>query len=175
VDVPLRGSAAWLRYQASLAPWLQVTPWLLYLSGDRPPPEKSRLGLPAGYDAFLGVNPWVTVTNLFFRGGLSENFTSRQATAPGVNGRGVIAPGLDVVLDLGRDVDLLARAAWLRAEDDGPWGGRTYGTEVDLTATWEPAPWLAFGAEFDVLLGGDFFGGGRPVYKTVLAVDFRSP
>ena len=175
VDVPLRGSAAWLRYRVSPLPWLSVTPWFLYLSGDRPPPEKARLGLDSGYGAFLGVNPYVTATNLFFRGGLSETFAARQATAPGVNGRGVIAPGLDVEIDVGRDVDLLARAAWLQAEDDGPWGGRTYGTELDLQATWEPAPWISVGGEVDVLLPGDFFGGGRTVFKSVLGVDLRTP
>lgn len=174
-DIPLRGSAAWLRYQASPWPWLSVTPWFLYLSGDRPPPEKNRLGLPNGYGAFLGINPYVTATNLFFGGGLSETFAAREATAPGVNGRGVVAPGLNVELDLGNDVDLLARAAWLRAEYDGPWRGRTYGTELDLSATWEPAPWISFGVEFDVLVPGDFYGGGRNVYKSVLAVDLRTP
>jgi hypothetical protein len=175
VDIPLKGSAAWVRYQLSPWPWLSVTPWFLYLSGDRTPPEKARLGMPAGYDAFLGVTPYLTATNLFFRGGLSETFAARQATAPGVNGRGVISPGLNVELDLGHDVELLARAAWLRAEDAGPWGGRTYGTEVDLSATWEPAPWITVGAELDVLLPGDFFGGNRTVYKSVLAVDLRTP
>jgi hypothetical protein len=175
VDIPLRGSAAWLRYQVSPWSWLSVTPWFLYLSGDRPPTEKARLGLPQGYDAFLGVNPYLTATNLFFRGGLSETFAARQATAPGVNGRGVIAPGLNVELDLGTDVDLLARAAWLRAEYDGPWRGRTYGTEVDLSATWEPARWITFGLEVDVLVPGDFYGGGKTVYKTVLGIDLRTP
>jgi len=174
-DTPLRGSAAWLRYQVSPWPWLQVTPWFLYLSGDRPPPEKRALGLPAGYGAFLGVNPYVTATNLFFRGGLSETFAARQATAPGVNGRGVIAPGIDLELDAGPDVDLEARVAWLGAEDAGPWGGKTYGTEVDLSATWAPATWVSVGAELDVLLPGDFFGVGATVYKTVLAVDFHTP
>ena len=94
---------------------------------------------------------------------------------PGVNGRGVIAPGLNVELDAGRDVDLEARVAWLRAEDAGPWGGTSYGTEIDLSASWEPARWLSFGAELDLLLPGDFFGGGKTVFKTVLAVDFRTP
>ncbi len=175
VDIPLRGSAAWLRYQISPWPWLQVTPWFLYLSGDRPPPEKRRLGLPQGYGAFLGVTPYVTATNLFFRGGLSETFAARQATAPGVNGRGVIAPGLDLQVDAGPDVDLEARVAWLQAEDDGPWGGRRYGAEVDLSARWEATRWLSLGAELDVLWPGDFFGGGATVYKTVLAVDLLTP
>ena len=175
VDIPLRGSAAWLRYRVSPWPWLQVTPWFLYLSGDRPPPEKRRLGLPQGYGAFLGVTPYVTATNLFFRGGLSETFAARQATAPGVNGRGVIAPGLDLQVDAGPDVDLEARVAWLQAEDAGPWGGRRYGAEVDLSARWEATRWLSLGAELDVLWPGDFFGGGATVYKTVLAVDLLTP
>jgi hypothetical protein len=174
-DIPLSGTAAWLRYEWSPVDWLSVTPWFLYLSGDRPPPEKARLGLPQGYGAFLGINPWVTATNLFFRGGLSETFAARQATAAGVNGRGVISPGLTAVFDLGRDVDLTSRVAWLTAEDTGPWGGKVYGTELDLLVSWEPQPWLQVGAEFDVLRPGDFFGGGQTVYKSVLAVDLHTP
>jgi hypothetical protein len=174
-DIPLKGSAAWLRWEWSPADWVSVTPWFLYLSGDRPPPEKARLGLPQGYDAFLGINPWVTATNLFFRGGLSETFAARQVTAAGVNGRGVIAPGLTAVFDVGPYVDVTTRAAWLTAEDAGPWGGKVYGTEVDLMATWQPTPWVQLGAEFDVLFPGDFFGGSGNVYKSILALDVHTP
>jgi len=174
-DVPLHGRALQVRWTWSPSPWLEVTPWLLYLSGDRPPAEKHRLGLPAGYHGFLGVTPYLAATNLFFGGGLSETFAARQATAPGVNGRGVLAPGLEVALDPAEAVALLARVAWLRAEDAGPYGGRTYGTELDLTARWSPRPWLALAAEGDVLWPGDFFGGDRAVTKAILAVDLLTP
>jgi hypothetical protein len=174
-DVRLTGRAVSLRWTWSPASWLGVTPWFLYLSGDRPPTEKRRLGLPQGYAGFLGVAPYVTSTNLFFLGGLSETFAARLATAPGVSGRGVIAPGLSAEADLPGEVGLVGRAAWLRAEDAGPYGGRTYGTELDLTARWWVRPWLALAAEGDVLLPGDFFGGDRAVSKVVLGLDLLTP
>jgi hypothetical protein len=175
VDIPLRGAAARLRWEVGLTDRLTVAVTGLYLSGDRPPTEKRRLGLPPGYDGFLGVTPWITETGLFFGGGLSESFAARQASAPGVNGRGVLAPVLELSADLPGAVDLSVRGAWLVAEDAGPFGGRVYGTEADLVARWEPAPWLALGLEADVLFPGDFFGGREPVSRLVLAVDARTP
>lgn len=174
-DVPLRGRAAWLRWEWSPAGWVTLSPWLLYLSGDRPPTEKHRLGLPAGYAGFLGVTPSMPVTSLFFGGGLAETFAAPRATAPGVNGRGVVAPGLTATFDLPREVTLTGRLAWLRAEDAGPYGGRTYGTEADLDARWPLRPWLALAAEADVLWPGDFFGGRTPISKAILAVDVATP
>lgn len=174
-QIPLSGRAAHLRWGWSPVDWLTVEPWLLYLSGDRPPTEKARLGLPAGYAGFLGVTPFVAATNLFFSGGLSEGFAARQASAPGVNGRGVLAPGLTVEADLPAEVGLVARAAWLRAKDRGPFGGLVYGTELDLSATWAPLAWLSLGAEADVLLPGDFFGGAAPITKLLLALDVGTP
>jgi hypothetical protein len=171
----LTGQALSLRWDWSPAGWFTVSPWFLYLSGDRPPTEKARLGLPAGYSGFLGVTPFVTATNLFFGGGLSESFAARQATAPGVSGRGVIAPGLTVEADLPAEVDLTARAAWLLAEDAGPYGGKVYGTEVDLTVRWSPLGWISLAAEADLLLPGDFFGGDRAISKVILAVDLLTP
>ena len=121
------------------------------------------------------MTPFVTATNLFFGGGLSESFAARQATAPGVSGRGVIAPGLALEVDLPAEVDLTARAAWLLAEDAGPYGGKVYGTEVDLTVRWSPLRWLSLAAEADLLLPGDFFGGDRAISKVILAVDLLTP
>lgn len=174
-DVPLSGRALHLRWEASAGDRVSVTPWLLYLSGDRPPTEKARLGLPPGYAGFLGIAPWVTATNLFFGGGLSESFAARQASAPGVNGRGVLAPGLTVEADLPGGVAAAARGAWLVAEDRGPYGGKVYGAEVDLSATWAVRDWLTVGAEADALFPGDFFLGRETVYKAVVAVDLLTP
>lgn len=174
-DVSLSGRALSLRWEASAGDRLTVTPWFLYLSGDRPPTEKARLGLPQGYAGFLGITPYVTATNLFFGGGLSESFAARQASAPGVNGRGVVAPGLTVEADLPGGVTAAARGAWLLAEDRGPYGGKVYGTEVDLTAAVALRDWLTVGAEADALFPGDFFLGRDPVYKAILAVDLLTP
>jgi hypothetical protein len=174
-EIGLSGRALHLRWEASAGDRVSVTPWFLYLSGDRPPTEKARLGLPAGYAGFLGIAPYVTATNLFFGGGLSESFAARQASAPGVNGRGVIAPGLTVEADLPGGLAAAARGAWLLAEDRGPYGGRVYGTEVDLSATWAIRDWLTVGAEADALFPGDFFLGRDTVFKAVVALDLLTP
>jgi len=174
-EVPLSGQAAQVRWAWSPADWLAVTPWFLYLSGDRSPYEKRRLALDGGYAGFLGVTPFVTATNLFFQGGVSEAYSSRQVSAPGVNGRGVVAPGLTVEVGLPGGVDLTARGAWLEAAVAGPFGGRRYGTEVDLELAWQPAGWLTVALEGDVLLPGDFFAGARPISKVVLALDLEGP
>jgi hypothetical protein len=158
-----------LRAQA----WREVElgAFFLFLSGDLPPTEKSRRGVSPRYDGFLGVAPFVTTTNIFFNGGVSESFASRQATAPGVNGRGVIAPGVTASWDPARSFGVDARAAYLLADEVGPFGGRVYGPELDLELSWSPAGWIAFAAEGDVLFPGSFFAGRRPVTKVVLGVD----
>jgi hypothetical protein len=57
----------------------------------------------------------------------------------------------------------------------GPYGGKGYGTELDLTGTFSPVPWLALGLEVDALWPGDFYGGDDTVYRTVLALDVLTP
>jgi hypothetical protein len=158
-----------LRAQA----WREVElgAFFLFLSGDLPPTEKSRRGVSPSYSGFLGIAPFVTATNIFFNGGVSESFASRQETAPGVNGRGVIAPGLTASWDPGASLGVDARAAYLVADEPGPFGGRVYGTELDLDLSWSPAAWITLAAEGDVLFPGNFFAGRRPVTKVVLGVD----
>jgi hypothetical protein len=145
----------------------------LFLSGDVPPPERARLGLPERYGGFLGVSPWITATNLFFAGGLSETFAARQATAPGVNGRGVFGPILRAVYEPSPLLRAEVKGAFLAAEEVGPLGGRVYGPEADLNLRWAPLTWLALSAEADWLFPGDFFGGGPPMRKLVVGLDFE--
>ena len=178
-DVPLRGRLASLRWDSDLGSRAQAGAFFLYLSGGLPPvrgPAGSALpGRDSSYDAFLGIAPFITATNLFFGGGLSETFASRQVTAPGVNGRGVIAPGVSLAVDPLPKVTVQGRAAWLRADVTGPYGGKVYGTEGDLEITWQARDWLLFGLEMDALWPGDFYAGRDTVYKTVLAVDLVTP
>lgn len=178
-DVPLRGRLASVRWESDLGEKVSVGTFFLYLSGGLPPvrgPAGNALaGRDDSYDAFLGISPFVTATNLFFGGGLSDTFAARQVSAPGVNGRGVVAPGLTVSVDPLPGVSLTGKAAWLRADVTGPFGGKIYGTEADLALTWAPRDWLLIGAELDALWPGDFYAGRDTVYKTVLAVDFLTP
>jgi hypothetical protein len=178
-DVPLRGRLASLRWDSDLGDKLSAGAFFLYFSGGLPPvtgPRGNALpGRDETYDAFLGISPFVTATNLFFGGGLSETFASRQATAPGVNGRGVVAPGLTLAFDPVPKVSLTAKGAWLRSDVSGPYGGKVYGVEADLGVTWAVRDWLLLGAEVDALWPGDFYAGRETITKTVLAVDLVTP
>jgi len=167
----LFGELAHLRLRGSLSSMLEVGGFFLFLSGDQPPMVKAAQGLAARYGGFLGVSPYVTDTNIFFNGGISESFAARQATAPGVNGRGVIAPGLTLSFDPFQSFGVDARGAYLLAPSLGPFGGRVYGPEVDLELTYSPLRWLILAAEGDVLFPGDFFPAGPAVTKVVLGVD----
>jgi len=148
---------------------------LLWMSGDVPPPERTRLGLPPRYGGFVGLAPWVTATNLFFRGGLSETFAARQASAPGVNGRGVYGPIVRAAWDPAPSLRAEAKAAFLAAPEVGPYGGRVYGPEVDLHLRWSPHPQLALTGEADALWPGSFYGGHRPVSKLIAGLELFTP
>jgi hypothetical protein len=165
------GQLAHLRLRARAGREIELGGFFLFLSGDLPPSEKARLGLPARYGGFLGIAPFITDTNIFFNGGVAESFAARQATAPGVNGRGVVAPGVTASWDPVRALAFDARAAYLVAPEVGPFGGRLYGPEVDLEVTWSPLSWLRFAVEGDALFPGDFFAGRAPVTKVVVGVD----
>lgn len=178
-DVPLRGRLASARWDSDLGDKVSAGAFFLYMSGGLPPvrgPRGSSIpGRDTSYDAFLGISPFVTATNLFFGGGLSDTFAARQVSAPGVNGRGVVAPGVTLSVDPVPKLSVEAKAAWLRADVTGPFGGKIYGTEADLGLTFAAVDWLLLGAELDVLWPGDFYPARDPVYKTVLAVDLVTP
>jgi hypothetical protein len=165
-------SAAWeVRVRAA---WL-LGARLLWLSGGAPPAEAERLGLPRRYGGFIGLAPWITATNLFFRGGLSETFAARQASAPGVNGRGVYGPIVRAAWDPDPGLRAEARAALLLAPVVGPTGGRVYGPEVDLNLRWSPFAGLALTGEADALWPGSFYGGHRPVTRLIAGIELSAP
>ena len=174
-DVPVEGLLGRLRWRFAWTPAVSTGAFLIYQSGDLPPAERALVALPVRYHGFLGVNPFVTDLNLFFNGGISESFADRRATAPGVNGRGVIAPGLSAAWDPSVELSLEGRSALLWADQDGPYGGRVYGVEVDLNASWYPLRWLALLAEADVLFPGDFFPSSAPMRRIILGVNLSTP
>ena len=92
-----------------------------------------------------------------------------------MSGRGVVAPGVNFVADPTSALSVATRATFLASAATGPFGGRRYGTELDLDLTWAPREWLLVGAELDVLFPGDFFPAGRTIYKSILAVDLVTP
>lgn len=166
----VHGRAARAAWEASLPAGVSTEASFVWLSGGSLTREPG-----ASYDGFLGVVPYVPHTNLFFRAGLANTFVAREATAPGVNGRGVLSPALRVSWDPTDDLGFDVRGAWLRADRTGPFGGKVYGWEVDAQGSWQALPWLAFQLEGDVLLPGDFYGGQDTVYRAILAVDVVTP
>ncbi|MGC3999938.1 MAG: hypothetical protein QM767_21860 [Anaeromyxobacter sp.] len=180
-DLTIHGTLVSARWEWALRQ-VRTSASFLYASGgelprsqpatspDDPPPPMT-----GTYRGFLGVSPLLTETSIFFRGGLSEQLGARLATAPGVNGRGVIAPVLGLGWDPAETFSLDLRGAWLQADADGPYGGRGYGTELDLVARWEPLTWLRVGAEADVLFPGDFYPSNQPVQQAILALDVVTP
>jgi len=174
-DVKLRGRLLSARWDVDLGERIGLGAFFLHVSGGTFPLARPGETATGEYRGFLGIAPFVTATNLFFGGGLSESFAARQSAAPGVNGRGVTAPGLSLTFDPTDALGLELKAAYLTAPVEGPFGGRVYGTELDLVLSWSPREWLVFGAELDVLWPGDFFAGDETVYKTVLALDFVTP
>lgn len=175
-DVSVLGWAASSSYEVRIHRDLLLGARFLWLSGDVPPEEKVRFNLPRRYGGFVGVAPWITATNLFFKGGLSETFAARQASAPGVNGRGVYGPVLRALWEPTEGFQAEVKGAWLAAPEDGPFGGRVYGPEVDLNLRWAPLSWLAVSLEADQLWAGDFYGPDRaPVKKLILGVDLSTP
>jgi hypothetical protein len=178
--VALRGQLVSVRYDVDLGPGVDGGAAFLYLSGGTLPRRSldSNGELPPAtgtYRGFVGISPFLTETAIFFGGGLSEAFADRQARAAGVNGRGVIAPVLSLAYAPRETVDLRLRGAYLQAPARGPFGGRIYGTETDLEATWQARPWLRVGVEGDVLFPGDFFPSRRPITRAVLALDVQTP
>ena len=171
-DVKLDGRLLSVTWDSDLGKRVRLGAFFLYLSGGTFPAGQDTTG---SYGGFLGIAPFITATNLFFAGGLSESFAARQSTAPGVNGRGVAAPGLSLSFDPTDALGLDLRAAYLTAPVNGPTGGNVYGTEVDGGFSWSVRPWLVLGAELDVLWPGSFYAGDRTVYKTILALDVVTP
>lgn len=173
--VPVRGLLGRARWRLAWTPAFAIGAFAIFESGDLPPVERALVALPQRYDGFLGVAPYVTDLNLFFNGGISESFANRHATAPGVNGRGVIAPGLSASWNPSLELSLESRGAWLVADETGPYGGRVYGMEIDLDVSWSPWRWLALLAEADVLFPGDFFPSADPMRRFIVGVNLSTP
>ncbi len=173
--VPVEGLLGRARWRLAWTPAFATGAFVVFESGDLPPVERALVALPQRYDGFLGVAPYVTELNLFFNGGISESFANRHATAPGVNGRGVIAPGLSASWNPSLELSLESRGAWLVADETGPFGGRVYGMEIDLNVSWSPWRWLALLAEADVLFPGDFFPSADPMRRFIVGVNLSTP
>lgn len=176
VDVPVLGWMTSLRWTTQPGGGFTISPFFIWLTGqDATSAQQMASGGAGTWTGFLAVSPYITATNLFFRGGISESYADRRAAASGVNARGVVTPGVEVGWSPGAGFDLTLKAAWLWADRVGPAGGPSYGPEVDLNASWSPWPWLAVLAEGDLLAMGNFFPGQALARRFILGVNVTTP
>ena len=174
-SVPVTGWLASARLNAQPGGGWTLSPFFVWLTGDSLPSTQQILSGSGTWSGFLAISPYITATNLFFQGGISESYADRRASGSGVNARGVVAPGIQVGFIPARGVDLVAKAAWLWADEVGGFGGSSYGPEVDLNVSWSPWRWLAVLAEADVLALGNFFPQGGLARRFIVGVNVTTP
>ena len=126
------------------------------------------------FGAFLSLFPFVNRTNLFFNGGLNAETTQRRASTLGVNARGLVSGGAYARWDHAK-VRVDARVAVLGAQQPSLYGGRFYGTEVDVSARLPLGAHFAFALEADTLFTGSFFQAQRPFFQLITGVELAWP
>ncbi len=158
------GGMADLSFYYDLTDGLTLGGFFLFLSGETFSKDEVRRGALNKYNSFISVYPYITRTNLFFSGGMNQNFSARGFSASGINGRGVLAPGLTLGWDIVEDLNvrlvgaaLFSHGAHLTSEK------RFYGIEADLNAEWKITNFLSILLEVDYLHTGSFFNFEKPL------------
>jgi len=143
-----------------LADWATAGVFFLYLSGQ----SGARQEVGGHFTSFVGIYPYITRTNVFFSGGMNQNFSARHISSSGVNARGVLAPGLNLGLDITSDLLLRLCGAMLFAQGEHAQShSRFYGIEGDFNLEWAVASWGRMLLEFDYFYSGDFFDFRKPL------------
>jgi hypothetical protein len=151
-------------FHIDLTESLTLGAFFLFLSGETFSKDEIGAGVRDRYGSFIAVYPYITRTNLFFSGGMNENFSARSFSTSGVNGRGVLAPGLSAGLDLGEDVTLRLISALLFSHGEQLASGEHfYGFETDLNLSWRIGTHVQVLAEADVFTTGGFFEFEKPL------------
>ncbi|HUU02517.1 MAG TPA: hypothetical protein VM425_13830 [Myxococcota bacterium] len=158
------GGMADLSFYYDLTDGLTLGGFFLFLSGETFTKNEIRRGALNKYNSFISVYPYITRTNLFFSGGMNQNFSARGFSASGINGRGVLAPGLTLGWDIIEDLNvrlvgaaLFSHGAHLTSES------HFYGIEADLNAEWRVTSFLSVLLEADYLHTGPFFDFDKPL------------
>jgi hypothetical protein len=149
-------------FHYDLADFITAGVFFLYLSGERDTEVREYLN--GRFTSFLSIYPYITRTNIFFSGGMNENFSARSFSTSGINSRGVLAPGLSAGFDITEDITIRLVSALLFAEGENPLSGeRFYGWETDLNFQWNLGKHLRFLFEADVFWTGGFFDFEKPL------------
>lgn len=168
-EVVRSGSPACLGWMADVSFYYDITDLLtlggffLFLSGETG--SSTRLNEPGTkYSSFLSIYPYITRTNIFFYGGMNQTYSARAFSTSGVNGKGVIAPGLTAGYDIADDLNVRFTSAVLFSP--GPHaisGEHCYGWENDINLQWNISKYLRILFEVDYLWTGGFFDFEKPL------------
>jgi len=163
------GSPACLGWMADLSFYYDITDlftlggFFLFLSGETDPPNQlAQRG--SKYGSFLSIYPYITRTNIFFYGGMNQSYSARAFSTSGVNGLGVIAPGLTAGYDITDDLSIRITSAVLLSHGQHIIsGGQFYGWENDFNLQWNISKYLKILFEADYLWTGSFFDFEKPL------------
>ncbi len=138
--------------------------FLLIMSGEIYGPEElSHRQVLERLNSFVSIYPFITRTNLFFSGGMNQQYGARSLTTSGVGGRGVITPGLSAGLEILPEMDLRLVSALLLAHGKHlASNSRFYGVEFNLNFAWQFGRYCRLSVEADYLVTGGFFDFAKP-------------
>ena len=150
---------------------LEISPYILFMSGDNDLEKSTYI------NSFVSVKSYITLSNIFFNGGLNETASSRNFSIAGVNGHGVINPGIRFILKKDESPFMLSSGFMqFFASAVNSNNKRNYGFEVDIVTSYSIAKYLEISCEADYFKAGDFFSsipGTLPsTYKILGGVNF---
>ena len=176
-EVPTLGYLVDIQAEKNLTDRLSLEIFWLMASGEGHPQEALRNG--ELFMPFLSIVPYITRTNIFFNGGISENLSHREFNLAGHTARGFCVPGVSVSYFFTDSVWLEAKAAYLFTVVSPPPSseGGVYGWEADLMGFWQWGEHVMFSAEADLFLPGSFFARPEspdpdPAYRIMGGIDF---
>lgn len=144
----------------------------LYLRGEKLKDTKQKEAKSAKMEGFISVVPYITRSNIFFSGGLNENFAARSVSSSGINGRGVIAPTLEIGASPMETLYLKTKNSFLWSDTPSmQTGGGFYGFETDFEVFFQAADFLNIMAEFDMFFPGNFLEDDNIVVKCMSGME----
>lgn len=131
---------------------VDVSPFFLFMSGESDF-EKS------GYlNSFVSVKSYITLSDIFFNGGLNETASSRTFSMAGVNGAGIVGAGLWIKAQKKMSpFELRVGVMKYFSSIKNSSGKMDYGTELDLITGYSFSDFLELNLEADYFIPGDFF------------------
>jgi hypothetical protein len=162
-------------FHYDIADYLTLGAYFLFLSGETYGANQLVQGA-MDYTSFISIYPYITRTNLFFSGGMNESFSARSFGTSGVNGRGLISPGLTAGIDITENAGIRLVSALLFSHGAHlESGGHFYGWESDLNFHFNLGKHMRILFEADYLLTGNFFDFRKPLESRAVSPFIQEP